>query len=86
MNVEFNFVEPKEQIILSLEELKSLNNESVLIKSLPEWLNVNKECEYIEVNRVIHNSKNKISPKKLDLPWVWNERNYGVYWIAYKYI
>jgi len=86
MDAEFEFIEPKEQIILSLEELKCLNNESVLIKSLPEWLTVNKECEYIEANRVVHCSKNKISPKKLDLPWIWNESNYGIYWVVYKYI
>ena len=82
MNTELKFIEPKNQFELSLAELKKLNNESVLIKSLPEWLNVNKECEYIEEYRIIK-SGNKISPKKLDLPWAWNENNYGLYWIAY---
>ena len=82
MNTELNFIESKEQIELSLSELKNLKGVSVLIKSLPEWLNVNKQCEYIEEYRMI-NSGNKISPKKLDLPWMWNENNYGEYWIAY---
>jgi len=82
MNTEFNFIEPKRQIELSLNELKKLSNERVLIKSLPKWLNVNKECEYIEEYRIIKSIK-KISPKKLDLPWAWNENNYGEYWIAY---
>ena len=82
MNTELNFIESKEQIELSLSELKNLKGVSVLIKSLPEWLNVNKQCEYVEEYRVI-NSGNKISPKKLDLPWMWNENNYGEYWIAY---
>jgi len=82
MNAEFKFIEPKTQIELSLAELKKLNNESVLIKSLPEWLNVNKKCEYIEEYRMIK-SGSKISPKKLDLPWTWNENNYGEYWIVY---
>jgi len=82
LNTELNFIESKEQIELSLSELKNLKGVSVLIKSLPEWLNVNKQCEYVEEYRVI-NSGNKISPKKLDLPWMWNENNYGEYWIAY---
>jgi len=82
LNTELNFIESKEQIELSLSELKNLKGVSVLIKSLPEWLNVNKQCEYIEEYRMI-NSGNKISPKKLDLPWMWNENNYGEYWIAY---
>ena len=82
MNTEFKFIESKKQIELSLSELKNLKGVSVLIKSLPEWLNVNKQCEYVEEYRVI-NSSNKIFPKKLDLPWMWNENNYGEYWIAY---
>jgi len=82
LNTEFEFIESKELIELSLSELKNLKGVSVLIKSLPEWLNVNKQCKYIEEYRVI-NSGNKISPKKLDLPWMWNENNYGKYWIAY---
>jgi len=82
MDAELKFIEPNKQIELSLSELKSLSNKSILIKSLPEWLNVNKECEYIEEYRVI-SSGNKIVPKKLDLLWAWNENNYGDYWLAY---
>jgi len=84
MNLELSSIKPGEIIELSLNEFKKLSNEKVLIKSLPNWLNVNKECEYIEEYRIIK-SGNKISPKKLDLPWAWNENNYGEYWIAFKY-
>jgi len=82
MNSEFESIESRKKIELSLNELKNLNNEHILIKSLPKWLSVNKKCESIEEYRKI-SSGTKISPKKLDLPWKWNENNYGEYWIAY---
>ena len=82
MDVEFKFIQPKKQIELSLNELKNQNNKHILIKSLPKQLTVSKECEFIEEYRTI-SSGNKISPKKLNLPWKWNENNYGEYWVAY---
>jgi hypothetical protein len=83
MFLELSSIESKRQVKLSLDEFQALNNESVVIKSLPEWLAVNQECKDIEESRVI--TGNKISMKRLGLPWFWNTKNYGQYWIAYRY-
>ena len=82
MDSKFKFIETNEQIELSLNEFKNLKQESVEIRSLPEWLAFNAVCEDIRERRII--TGNKFNMKKLNLPWCWNESNYGRYWVAFK--
>jgi hypothetical protein len=71
--------------LLTLAELKAMDNKPIIIKSLPEWLTVDRECEEEKLTRILHLIRGKIIPSVIDLPLMWTEANYGKYWAAYDY-